>query len=67
MEIPSKPRWHPLRFAEGEPVCGQILISFSVSSLEYNYSHSVNNVDLRSRVEFQEFDVSMLILGLRQL
>ena len=36
-EIPIRPRWHPLKFAEGEPACGQILISFSVSSLEYNY------------------------------
>ena len=38
-----------------------------MSEIDYNYMFAANAVDLRSRVEFQEFDVNMLILGLRQL
>jgi len=34
-EMPDKPRWHPIRFAIGEPECGEILVSFSVSSLDH--------------------------------
>jgi hypothetical protein len=58
------PKWHPLRFAEGEPMSGEILVSFAVSDTEYTY---IPDPSLRDRVETQEFDVNMLILGLRQL
>lgn len=64
-EIPQTPRWHPLRFMAGEPMSGEILVSFSVSAIDYNYMHPAKNVDLSARVEFKEFDVNMLILGLR--
>ena len=63
-EIPLVPKWHPLRFAEGEPMSGEILVSFAVSDTEYTY---IPDPSLRDRVETQEFDVNMLILGLRQL
>jgi len=61
-EIPFEPKWFPLRFAEGEPVSGEILVSFAVSDTEYVY---IPDPNLRDRIEFQEFDVNMLILGLR--
>lgn len=67
LEIPDVPKWHPLRFLPGEPKSGEILVSFAVSAIDYNYMHPVRSVDLASRVEFQEMDISMLILGLRQL
>ena len=51
----------------GEPKSGEILVSFAVSAIDYNYVQPVKSVDLSSRVEFHEFDISMLILGLRQL
>lgn len=38
-EIPLKPRWHELRFMPGEPKSGDILVSFSVSQIDYNYLH----------------------------
>jgi hypothetical protein len=56
-----------MRFAEGEPVSGEILVSFSVSEIDYNYVMPAESVDLRGRVEFKEMDVNMLILGLRAL
>jgi len=37
IEIPTEPKWHPLRFAPGEPVSGEILVSFAVADLEYKY------------------------------
>lgn len=67
LEIPPVPRWHPLHFLPGEPKSGEILVSFSVSAIDYNYMHPAKSVDLASRVEFKEMEISMLILGLRQL
>lgn len=66
-EVPEKPRWHPLRFAEGQPVCGEILLSFVVVPDEYKYSVAACDLDLASRVKSAEMDVNMLILGLRNL
>ena len=67
LEIPATPRWHPMRFAEGEPMSGEILVSFSVAEIDYNYIMPADSVDLRGRVEFKEMDVNLLILGLRGL
>ena len=67
-EIPSEPRWHPIKFQEGEPACGEILVSFAVAETDYNFmAPSPASVDLKSTVEFKDFDVTMLILGLRNL
>jgi hypothetical protein len=43
------------------------LISFAVSETDYNYFMSYDKVNLENRVEFKEFEVDMLILGLRGL
>jgi hypothetical protein len=56
-----------MRFMPGEPISGEILVSFSVSAIDYNYLHPARNVDLAARVEFKEFDINMLVLGLRGL
>jgi hypothetical protein len=56
-----------MRFAEGEPMSGEILVSFSVAEIDYNYIMPADSVDLRGRVEFKEMDVNLLILGLRGL
>jgi hypothetical protein len=51
LEIPEKPTWHPIRFAEGEPTCGEILCSFSVSAQDYKYVYAeAHTVDLKSTV-----------------
>ena len=66
-EIPLVPKWHDLRFAEGEPVSGEILLSLSVSKTEYSYVFEPEFVNLRDKVERRDFGVDMLILGLREL
>jgi len=66
-DIPMVPRWHPIHFAPGEPKCGEVLVSFAVVEHDFNFNAAAKDVDLRSRVEFKEFDVNMLILGLRDL
>ena len=66
-EIPSEPKWWPCYFTPGTPQCGEILVSFSVTDLDYNYPCTPNEVDLMSRVETNEFTCNMLILGLRNL
>ena len=66
-EIDIDPKWHPIHFKLGEPSCGDILCSFCIVEHEYNFAVPVRRVQLNSRVSFKEFDVSMLILGMRKL
>ena len=66
-EIPGTPRWHPLKYTQNDPESGQVLCSFSVTQTDYTYNIDPPYVDLRSRVNVEEFDVDMLILGLRNL
>ena len=67
LEIPTKPKWYPLRYAAGEPISGEILASFAVAEMDYNFKTPSQHVNLRSRVEFKEFDCNFLVLGLRGL
>ena len=48
-------------------MCGEILVSFAVAEIDYNFLLPAPSVDLRARVEFKEMDCNMLILGLREL
>ena len=66
-EVPIKPRWHPCHFSSGSPQCGEILVSFTKCSDEYNHSQAADEVRLNDLVEEREFKVNMLILGLRNL
>lgn len=66
-EIPTTPKWHSIRYTEGEPETGAILISFTVTSRDYIYQFEPEALDLRQKVPFQKFEVNMLILGLREL
>ena len=44
------------------------MVSFAVAVMDHNFTPSrPEGVDLRAKVPFEEFDVNMLILGLRQL
>ena len=64
---PGKPRWHPLRYAEGQPPSGEILLSFAVSELDYRWKFPAEHVDLRSNIKYEECDFGIQILGLRGL
>ena len=49
-EIPQKPVWFPLRYAAGEPAQGEILVSFAVADIDYNFASPAADVDLSTRV-----------------
>jgi len=66
-EIPDTPRWHPCFFSPGTPRCGEILVSFAVADHDFVFPQVYKNVDLRAKVDFRDFEVNMLVLGLRDL
>ena len=67
-EIPMTPQWHKFYFQEGEKPCGEVLCSFAVSVIDHNFETTdAARVNLRSLVPKLDFDVNMLILGLRSL
>ena len=36
-EIPSEPRWHPIRFKQGDPKCGEVLVSFCAVEHDFKF------------------------------
>ena len=36
-DVPSEPKWHPCKFNQDGPKCGEILVSFAVSFDEFEY------------------------------
>lgn len=54
--IPT-PKWHKIRmgFNRNEPSCGEILVSFSITSDQYEFKLKPEEVDLRKYVEFKEY------------
>jgi hypothetical protein len=66
-EVPLVPRWHYFHFAPGDDRCGKILVSFAVVEHDFTFNCKIDDVDLASRIEMKEFNVNMLILGMRNL
>ena len=66
-EIPDVPRWHPCFYIPGTPRCGEILVSFAVADHDFVFPQVYKHVDLRAKVNFRDFEVNMLVLGLRDL
>lgn len=66
-EIPKTPRWHPCYYSPGTPKCGEILVSFAVSDHDFVYSKPAKAIDLSATVDFRDFEINMLILGMRSL
>ena len=62
-----EPRWHPCYWSPGGPMCGELLVSFAVSELDYNYMCKPEELNLSNYVDVREYTVNMLILGLRNL
>jgi hypothetical protein len=67
LDVPPVPRWHHFHYAPGEPRCGSMLVSFAVVEHDFTFNVSRQEVNLSSMVEKKEFQVNMLILGLRNL
>jgi hypothetical protein len=63
------PKWYPLRFKNGGPQCGEVLMSFAVVEGEYMFKTAVNKINLpvEAGIKMREFNVMMNILGLRHL
>ena len=54
-------------FSDTEPSIGEILVSFSIVSDQFEFKKKPQEVDLRSGIEFKEFTIEVNVLGLRQL
>ena len=65
-EIPT-PKWHKCRLKPGAPECGEILVSFCIVDDDFNFKVPLAYVDLVKFVPFNEYDVEINVLGLRDL
>ncbi len=62
-----KPKWHPCRLKQGSATCGELLISFSIVADDFTYKTPLNYMDLMETVNFDDYNVEISILGLRNL
>jgi len=44
-EIP-RPKWHPCRLKAGAPECGEVLVSFSIVSDDFNFKTPIKYMNL---------------------
>jgi hypothetical protein len=51
----------------GAPSCGEILVSFSVVDDDFNFNIPLNYMNLKDFVNFNEMNININILGLRDL
>lgn len=65
-EVPT-PKWHPFKLKPDSPKCGEVLISFSVVESDFNFEFPHEYQDLTKEVEFDDFDIEITVLGLRNL
>ena len=71
---PEIPKWHPIRYKQGAPECGQILVSFVIPD-EFDHDWKLPNESVKMMgmkddsavVRFDEYRVEMNVLGLRGL
>lgn len=62
-----KPKWHGCKLKPSAPDCGEILVSFSIVPDDFAYKIPLNYVSLKESVDFKEFNITMNVLGLRDL
>ena len=71
---PETPKWHPIRYAAGQPKCGEILVSFILTE-EFDHDWKLPNDAVKMMglnddsavVRFDEYRVELNVLGLRGL
>jgi len=62
------PKWHPVKVNNGAPTCGEVLVAFTIVESDFNFNvPKPELVNLEEKVNLQEFEVCMNILGLRGL
>jgi hypothetical protein len=62
-----RPKWHPCKLNSSSPTCGEVLVSFSIVDLDFNYSTPLNYIRIADTVMTLEYVVNINILGLRNL
>lgn len=63
------PKWHDIKlgFSDGDPSCGQMLVSFAVVEDDYTFKIPISYLKLTEQIEYKEYNVEINILGLRNL
>ena len=71
---PEVPKWHPIRYAAGQPKCGSILVSFIVAEAnDHVWKKPSEHVEMMGMstdeavVRFEDYRVEFNVLGLRNL
>ena len=66
--IPT-PKWYKviMGFSEHEPSIGEILCSFAVVPDDFSFKTPAKYLDLSEQVKFDDFDININVLGLRDL
>lgn len=71
---PEVPKWHPFRYKQGAPKCGEILVSFIIpDEFDHDWKTPKDHVKMMAMrddsavVKFDEYRVEMNVLGLRGL
>jgi len=72
MNMPPTPAWYPLRadFTESSEKCGEVLCSFCIvpdDEQHHQFQKPVEEIRLTDYVPMQEQNISINVLGLRQL
>lgn len=66
--VVPKPKWHKCSLKPGAPPQGEVLVSFAVCDLDYDFKIKVpKQVNLSAEVPRKEFMLDINILGLRNL
>ena len=71
---PEVPKWHPFRYKQGAPKCGEILVSFILpDEFDHDWKCPKEHVKMMAMrddsavVKFDEYRVELNVLGLRGL
>lgn len=62
-----KPKWHDCKLNAKAPKEGELLVSFSVVDMDFNFPNLAKDQNLSKEVPTDEYTVSCQILGLREL
>lgn len=62
-----RPKWHKCRLKAGAPDSGEVLVSFSIVSDDFNFKTPIKYMNLMETVLFDEYTIEINILGLRDL
>lgn len=62
---PPRPEWFPCYWAPGKPKCGELLVSFV--AIQQEHHSSPDPLDISRYIKFADFQVNILVLGMRNL